>query len=361
MNTLGSRSPKLQSYDLKRIAQKMQSLFRSTKNSVRSTPVSIVQPFVLPFYDSHAIRRLNYNLLSRLIRRKISEMSFERPILMSGTPLSAEIVGTVGETSSHYFCTDDYVRFDGVFRAFESMERLMIDKVDCMFATSELLLRTRPPRFRQGIFLPQGVDTEHFSVQKDKIPQAMRDMSGPIVGFFGMIASWIDVDLIVRCARKYPGVSFVLIGKLGVDDKFLKASQNIRYLGEVLYEELPCYAQAFNVGLIPFIKNDLTVAANPLKMLEYLSLGMPVVSSDLPEVRKFRDVVHVATSDKEFIDNIGIALEENSQHEKAVRRQRAEEFSWTAIVERISSTVIQIENEKQHKGVTSSRVNGEYH
>jgi glycosyltransferase involved in cell wall biosynthesis len=305
-----------------------------------------VQPFVIPFYDVATIRRLNARLLTSLLQTKIRAMSFERPILMSGTPLMADIVGTLKETSSHYFCTDDYSKFENVFDAFDGMEQLMIQKVDCMFATSEVLLRTRRPKQREGVFLPQGVDTLHFSRRPGEIPESMQMLPKPIVGFFGMIASWVDMDLVVKCARKYPNASFVLIGRLGIDPKVFDGMSNIRYLGEISYEQLPRYAQAFDVGLIPFVKNELTTAANPLKMLEYLSLGIPVVSTALPETEKFEDIIHVAQSGNDFVEYVGLALGENSIEEQMRRRHRAEGYSWNRIVDLVSDSIEHIERQQ---------------
>jgi len=37
--------------------------------------------------------------------------------------------------------------------------------------------------------------------------------------------------------------------------------------------------KAFDVALMPFVMNELTLAANPLKIREYLAAGLPVVSS----------------------------------------------------------------------------------
>ena len=346
INSLGSRTLRISIYDIRRIARKLATFVRAPVAPVTISSMELVQPLVVPYYDIEWVRRLNAKLLTLMLHSKLEKAAFTNPILLSGTPLIADTVGAFHESSSHYLCTDDYAKFEGVFKAFDVMERVMIQKVDCMFATSDELLQTRNPRQREGIFLPQGVDTDHFVRQPEKIPDIMKGIPKPIIGFFGMIASWVDIQLIVKCAAKYPKASFVLIGKLGIERSTFAASPNIRYLGEVSYEELPLYAQAFDVGLIPFLKNDLTIAANPLKMLEYLSLGIPVVSTALPEARKFADVVHASDDSENFVQYVGQALGENSVKEQMQRRHRAEEFSWLRIVDEMSNTIEMVEREK---------------
>ena len=344
VNTLGSRRPSLQWYDVKRIVGRLGAFVKPLKTAVTHPAVSIVQPFVVPFFDLPVVGRLNNRLLSWLLARKLTELSFRRPIVISATPLTADLVGTFGESSSYYLCLDDYTAFDGVFKVFGTMEARALERVDCMFAISESLLLARRPKCRRGVFLPQGVDTGHFDSVAKPIPDIMQSFRKPIVGFFGLIAPWINSDLILKCANQYPDASFVLIGKVGIDEKLFRSAKNVHLLGEIPYEDLPCYAQAFDVGLIPFKKNELTIASNPLKMLEYLSLGLPVVSTDLPEVKRFDDVVHVASSDEEFIRLIRTALDNNTPSDRVERRGRALEYSWAKITEMLSTVIEEVEN-----------------
>ena len=65
----------------------------------------------------------------------------------------------------------------------------------------------------------------------------------------------------------------------------LRALPNVHFLGRKPYAALPGYCKAFDVALLPFIKNELTENANPLKLREYLAAGLPVVSTDIPEAR----------------------------------------------------------------------------
>lgn len=346
VNTLGSRRPKLNWHDIKRIGEKTWKLVKPHSDPSVFQNVRVIQPLVLPYYDSKSVRNLNNSLLPFCIRWVTKRLGFYRPILLTVTPLISDVIGRLGEYSSHYLCTDDYPKFDNVFAAFGEMERITLDRVDLVFATSHALVESRHPKKRPARYLPQGVDTDHFAYQEGGTAEELQNISRPIVGFFGLIASWIDVDLIRRCARQYPHATFVLIGRSMIDRGELAGLPNLLVLGERPYEVLPRYAQAFDVGLIPFVRNELTLASNPLKMLEYLSMGMAVVSTDLPEVRKFDDVVSVAESNDAFVELVGDAMKTNSKSKRNQRRRRAEAFSWTSVAEDFSTAIEEAEKDK---------------
>src|SRR5690606_18552149 len=117
----------------------------------------------------------------------------------------------------------------------------------------------------------------------------------------------MDFALIDRVARTNPNASLVLVGPVG-EDAPLFTAPNVHVLGRRPYQSLPAYVQAFDVGLIPYVLNAHSIAVDPLKLLEYLAAGVPVVSTDLPEVRKYADVVVIGSTHEAFESAVGRAL-----------------------------------------------------
>jgi hypothetical protein len=107
----------------------------------------------------------------------------------------------------------------------------------------------------------------------------------------------------VRAAAAYkkPRWSFVLIGEAATDIRPIQGLANVHLLGRRPYAQLPDYARGLDVGMIPFRVNDLTRAVNPIKLREYLSAGLPVVSTPLPEVERYRQLVGIARDADEFV------------------------------------------------------------
>jgi len=346
IGSLGLRKPKLQLYDIYRIFKKGRNIFIKNNNTKSSSPVIQLYPFILPFHDLKYIRKLNTISLLIFLKRKIIQYKIKNPILITSNPIIAEIIGKLGESSSHYICLDDFTKFDGAFKSIEYLENKLLEKVDSSFSVSQKLIFSRVPKTGHSYYLPQGVDIEHFSPFDKSIPKTVANLKRPIIGFFGLLTPWVDIELIIETAKKFDNTTILLLGRTNIDISHISTIKNIVYLGEIPYDKLPSFAQVFDVGLIPFVVNNLTIAANPLKLLEYFALGIPVVSSKLPEVEKFNKYAYIADDSESFINLIKTALDEDSREKRNERRELAKRYSWYQITQNISDKIIEIENNK---------------
>jgi glycosyltransferase involved in cell wall biosynthesis len=119
----------------------------------------------------------------------------------------------------------------------------------------------------------------------------------------------------------------------------LRGLPNVHRLGQKPYALLPAYCRGFDVGIIPFRKSDLTLRANPLKLREYLAAGLPVVSTSLPEVARYRGLVHLAEGTDGFTQAIARALGERSPASDRARAAAMEAESWEARVAEIEGHI----------------------
>jgi glycosyltransferase involved in cell wall biosynthesis len=344
------RAPRLQVRDLKRIldkGRKMAGASAVTKDP--SVPVIEIHPFFIPYYDFGAIRRFNDYLLRSAVLKKVQELRFADYILIPTNPMVAGVVGTLGESSSHYICTDNYEACDGAFNSLHDLECSLLQKVDSCFSTSHVLMGMKIPKSGENHFISQGVDTNHFKPTGGSPPAALACLKKPIVGYFGLLESWVDFELIARCAENYPHASFVIMGEIKTDISVLSGHDNITRLDHIPFEDLPRFAEVFDVALIPRRINELTVAMNPIKLLEYLALELPVVSTNLPEVRRYGDLVFVAENNEHFVRLIGQALNDNTPDRRRRRRLAAEGISWDSVADRTSDTMQKIDEAKARK------------
>jgi glycosyltransferase involved in cell wall biosynthesis len=169
-----------------------------------------------------------------------------------------------------------------------------------------------------------------------QIPADIADLPRPIIGFHGLLADWVDYELIRKVAERFSSGSVVLIGKTSVDAaqkiKVLDDVPNVHLLGRKPYQDLPAYCKGFDVALNPFAINELTLAANPLKVREYLAAGLPVVSTDIPEVHVLEDCA-VGVDHYDFINKIELALANPKPREQVSDAVRHE--SWEAKIEEL--------------------------
>ncbi len=172
-----------------------------------------------------------------------------------------------------------------------------------------------------------------------KPPGNPASLPRPILGFWGLLQDWLDVDLLAEAAAARPQWSIVLIGEEVSDLSRLRAQPNVYFLGRRPYAALPAYAAAFDVGIIPFRVNELTRAVNPIKLREYLVVGLPVVSTPLPEVKQYSRFVRVASNAIDFVAACEAAIAEDSPAQAAARRDAMRSESWESKAAQVSALV----------------------
>jgi teichuronic acid biosynthesis glycosyltransferase TuaH len=106
----------------------------------------------------------------------------------------------------------------------------------------------------------------------------------------------------------------------------------VTWLGELPYTELPARLASVGVGLTPYADTEFNRSSFPLKTLEYIASGLPVVSTDLPAVRWLdTDLVSIAGSADDFADKVARTLScKQSADDLRRRREFAIAHSWRA-------------------------------
>jgi glycosyltransferase involved in cell wall biosynthesis len=332
VNAIGHRVPGRG--DVRRAVEKAAAMFRPTAPEAGAQrdsgpqPDVIIQPRVLPWHHWSAVHAFNTRSLIGDVRRALTRFDQRGgPLLVTGSPPSVGVVGRLGEGASLYFCMDDFLHLPGVTPwMIGPLEQRLLEKVDALVATAESLTHSKVPRSGRVHYLPQGVNYAHFSAPQ-AAPADLLMLPRPIIGFAGGVSACVGMPLVQRIAESFPQASIVLVGPLTADTQRLRAP-NVHLLGPRSYADLPGYVQQFDVGIIPYLLNEWTMAVDPLKLLEYCAAGIPVVTSDIPEVRKYREAVTVAASDDAFVDGVRAALAEDRAEARARGQALARAHTW---------------------------------
>ena len=211
------------------------------------------------------------------------------------------------------------------------MERELCRRCDIVFTTSRTLLAAKRQWNPETHLASHGVDWAHFAralAPETTVPDDVAGLKRPVLGFFGLVQDWIDIDLVGWLAEQRPDWTFVMIGKVAVDHSRWARTPNIKWLGRKPYEELPRYCKAFDVGLVPFRINELTRNVNPIKLREYLSAGVPVVSTALPECAAYPDWCAVADTREQFLAACEAAIAGGSPESRRARSELTRAESW---------------------------------
>ena len=343
INSIGMRRPTASRADLGRLASKLRRGLGGCREVEPN--LFVVSPLVVPLPGIAAADRLNAVILAGTLRRSSRRLALKRPILWSFMPTVGRLLGCLGEGMVIYHCVDEYAEFSGVPKqALLRMERDLVRRADLVLTSSEQLCEERRLGNPNTHFVPHGVDVDHFAQSLDAttiIPEDLRRLPRPIVGFIGLLADWVDLALLRAVALARPAWSFALIGKCSTDLAAVRELPNVHLLGQKPFSTLPAYCRGIDVGIIPFRINQLTLRANPLKLREYLAAGLPVVSTPMPEVARFVPLVHLAQGPAAFLTGIESALAE-AERDDAARRRRALSMKaegWEARVEEISRLI----------------------
>lgn len=324
LNSVCARRPDFGSgRDLRKIGRKLVGFFKGPREVERN--LWVYTPLVLPFPYTRAAVAVNRWILRAtvaILRARLGMRDFQ---LWTFLPTTAEYVGGLGESLAVYYCTDEWSGFRHLGREpVAAMEQALCAKSDVVFTTSRPLLERKAAYNKETHLASHGVDHAHFAAALDADTPVASELAGlprPIVGFFGLIENWIDLSLLAYLAEHRPEWSIVLVGHAAVDVSSLRRHANVHLLGRRPYRELPRYAKAFDVGVCPFVSNELTRNINPIKLREYLSAGLPVVASGIPEAAAYAGACQLVRGPEQFLAACEAALRDDSPE---LRRQRSE-------------------------------------
>ena len=198
------------------------------------------------------------------------------------------------------------------FAEYAPYDKPKANAADILLAASESIFDYLAKDYNNCHLIKNGVDPIHFSQNSAfsiNIPERIVriGLNKPIIGFWGALSPWLDLSLLSYLADFRPGYNFVLIGGSNMDSSLLPQRDNIHYLGPLDYEVLPVYGHYFDAAIVPFQVKPVTLAADPIKVYEYLACGLPVVSADLPQLRGIADI-KLSKNPQEFTANLDWAV-----------------------------------------------------
>ncbi|MEQ1642481.1 MAG: glycosyltransferase [Pyrinomonadaceae bacterium] len=342
VNSIGLRAPSVSKADIGRSFEKLSKVMKPT---VEVEPnLFVMNPLAIPAYGNSLIKKLNGLSLRWQIKRTMKKLGFKRPVNYTFLPSAALLAKRLGEDYLIYHCVDEYAAFSDIEAGpILALEKELMQKSDLVVVSAEKLLDDKKSENPNTHLIRHGTDWRHFRTALDPelaLPSEVADLPKPIIGFHGLLADWVDFDLIKKVAEHFSNGSVVLVGKVAADAEkhasVLDGVANVHFLGRKPYADLPAYCKAFDVALNPFVVNELTLAANPLKVREYLAAGLPVVSTDIPECRVLPDCL-IGTDHADFIAKIESALADPKPRE--VISDAIAHESWDAKVDEIRALI----------------------
>ncbi|QFZ18019.1 glycosyltransferase [Saccharothrix syringae] len=332
VNSIGMRMPTRgnSTHVSRRILRKLRSVAKFVRRPLPE--FYVMSPLPLPFYGSPLLRRVNAVLVRAQVRLVATALRMRTPVVMVTIPTAWDVVAPMRRHRLVFNRSDRHSDFPEADRAaIEALEHELLTHADhVVYVSNALMEEERPRTGARAHFLDHGVDVDHFTARPaHEWPDDIRSVPGPRVGFFGALDDFVvDFDLLERLAAELPEVSLVLIGDATHPMERFDKHPNVHWLGFRPYSLIPAYGSAFDVAIMPWQDNSWIKHSNPIKLKEYLALGLPVVSTDFAELAAYTDRVRAATTHAAFVDAVRLTLAQGAPLPPAALRASVQPHSW---------------------------------
>jgi glycosyltransferase involved in cell wall biosynthesis len=310
---------------------------RRAKGPARETPFEVVSPKLLPARRAPVVGTVNRRWLARQLRRYVNDpaeavlwIRFPTPEIVPlavGGPWRAVVYEVVDDHAAGPGMTD---RLRELF--LEAEERLLA-RTDVVFAWSEPIRASLAVRHPNVHLATAAVDLEELE------PVASAPGQDRTAVFTGELGFRFDEELAAEVAERLPEWTFLLAGPAGREaEEALAGHRNVVLTGRYEHHELPRLLARGRVALVPYRQNEFTDTLVPVKLVEYLAAGRPVVSTPMRAAEGFSDVVTFASGPERFAQAVRF-VGDDSEEARRRRVQRVRPYSWERRIDEMEAAI----------------------
>jgi len=309
----------------------------------REAPFEVVSPKLLPPRRAPVVGLVNRRWLGRQLRRHVSDPA--EAVLWIRFPTPEIVPLAVGSPWRVvvYEAVDDHAAGPGMddrLRAhFAEAEERLLARADVVFAWSEPIRASLAVRHPNVHLATAAVDLEELE------PVARVAGQDRTAVFTGEMGFRFDEQLAADVAGKLPDWTFLLAGPAGPEaEEALGGHRNVVLTGRYDHHELPRLLARGRVALVPYRQNEFTDTLVPVKLVEYLAAGRPVVSTPMRAAEGFADTVSFASGPEAFAEAVR-SVGDDSEEARRRRVERVRAYSWERRIDEMEAA---IEAAEQH-------------
>jgi glycosyltransferase involved in cell wall biosynthesis len=247
----------------------------------------------------HWLRRQNHR---RLIRELKVVWGIPPFAVFYDSPTQWDLVGKFGERWSLYLAVDDRtLKVTGESIPGEELaERRLLERIDGVICVSanlaERLRRRSPDPLRTPIHvLPNGYDERFFQAAHIRPePAPLKNVPRPRLLIHGHISERIDWEGITEACQMRPSWNWVFLGPAdpGIPGKIIRQLRaQGHYFPPIPVQQVPAWIQHCEACAAPYRLNSFTLASDPLKVIESLAMGTPVLATRIPSLGRYQGVI----------------------------------------------------------------------
>jgi UDP-galactopyranose mutase len=287
----------------------------------------------------------------RLLAELMEQQDIDDYVLWYYTPMAMHFTRNLNPTVVVYDCMDELSGFRGAPPGLRAAEAQLFRRADLIFTGGKSLYEAKCKQHSSVYCFPSSIDREFFARARSVVrePEDQSLIPRPRLGYAGVIDERMDVDLLRSFSTARPDWHFVMLGPVvKIQESELPQGPNIHYLGAKKYSDLPAYLAGWEVGMMPFAKNESTRFISPTKTPEYLAAGLPVVSTSIVDVVSQygqSGLVHIADNCKDFVAAAEKAIQERNCEARVARadkflQQNSWDTTWAQMAEVIASVAM---------------------
>jgi len=301
--------------------------------------------------SEHGFHPAHKATLQRMVAQGIAEQNIRDYWVWFYTPMALPMGDKLEPSGIIHDCMDELSLFKNAPPQLLEQETALFRSADVVFTGGRSLYNAKKDRHHNVHCFPSSVDALHF---RKGIPEhpLLADIKRPRLGYCGVIDERIDIDLIEGIAKARPEWQLVMVGPTAkIDPASLPRLENIHWLGQQSYNDLPAFINGFDVCLMPFALNESTRFISPTKTLEYMACSKPSVSTSIRDVvEPYGHVVPIRSDAAGFVQ----ACEEimnwddaaRAKHDKAVAEIIAR-TSWDATADAMRKLIAEAETKRE--------------
>ncbi len=289
---------------------------------------------------------LNMACYRRTLKRALQKLNFVNPVNVTaynsfyGLPL----INKLNEILNVYYC------YDGLNLRRHGKRILKVDeefskKVDAVVTTSDFLNAGKLLFNPNSFVVKNGVDFDVFhSAAKQTVSKNKRKK----VGYIGSLDRRFDIDTLEYAVKQLPDYDFHITGNLRnmkIKERLEKYT-NVGFYTAVKPNEVPALLATYDVGIIPYIANELNKNIYPLKINEYLAVGAPVVMTAFADLPDFDGIISVAKDEQAFVQLLQKEVENDTKDKIINRIEFASNNSWDSKADEFDALINNLLKEK---------------
>lgn len=277
------------------------------------------------FHDDHI------SVLQKFIADAIREQKITDYWIWFYTPMAVPLAAGLDPSGIVYDCMDELTLFKNAPRQLVQRENVLFKEADLVFTGGPSLYNSKKSRHPSVHCFPSSVDAKHFSgASGDHALQA--GIPQPRLGYCGVIDERINMALIDAMATAHPEWQIVMVGPVvKIDPNGLPRQNNIHWLGQQSYNDLPAFICGWDLCLMPFALNEATRFISPTKMLEYMACGRPSVSTSIRDVvEPYGHVISIADTPQDYVAACEAILARTPEQQAAHAAALAQAISRTS-------------------------------